>query len=82
MFFLLRGIGELALGRHKCRRAIQVLLYGGVTPFVLRRGSVFDVPVGDAYVYGAMKGELVEITAKQKDLDGIGPWKDEFFLLG
>ena len=59
-----------------------VLLYGGVTPFVLRRGGVFDALVGDAYVYGAMKGELVEITAKQKDLDGIGPWKDEFFLLG
>lgn len=39
-----------------------VLLYGGVKPFVLYRRSVFDVLVGDAYVYGAMKGELVEIN--------------------
>jgi len=61
---------------------IVVLLYGGVTPFVLRRGSIFDVLVGDAYIYGAIKGELVEIMAKQKDLDGNGPWKEELFLLG
>ena len=46
------------------------------------RGSVFDVLVGDAYVYGAMKGELVEIMAKQNDLDWNGPWKEEFFLPG
>ena len=39
-----------------------MLLYGGVKPFVLYRRSVFDVLVGDAYVYGAMKGELVEIN--------------------
>ena len=36
--------------------------------------------MGDAYVYGVMKSELVEIMAKQKDLDGNGPWKEEFFL--
>lgn len=59
-----------------------VLLYGGVTPFVLRRRSVFDVLVGDAYVYGATKDELVEIMGKQKDLDGNGPWKEFFLLLG
>ena len=59
-----------------------MLLYGGVAPFVLRRGSVFNVLVGDAYVYGAVKGELVEIIGKQKELDGDGSWKEEFFLLG
>jgi len=56
-----------------------VLLYSGVAPSALRRGSVFDVLVGDAYVYRAMEGELVEIMGKQKELDGDGPWKEGFF---
>ena len=45
-------------------------------------GEVFLMCWWEMHVYGAMKGELVEIMAKQNDLDKNGPWKEEFFLLG
>lgn len=81
-FFTTRD-GRIGIGPPQVQKGdTVVLLYGGVKPFVLRRRSVFDVLVGDAYVYGAMKGELVEIIGKQKELDGNGPWKEEFFLPG
>jgi hypothetical protein len=63
-FFTTRD-GRIGIGPPQVQKGdTVVLLYGGVTPFVLRRRSVFDVLVGDAYVYGAMKGELVEINGQ------------------
>jgi hypothetical protein len=35
------------------------ILFGGITPFILRAKDDYYALVGDAYVYGLMEGEAI-----------------------
>jgi hypothetical protein len=50
------------------------VLYGGITPFVLRKKGIYHQLIGECYVAGLMRGEAVD----ERD---AGRLKEEMFLL-
>ena len=54
------GIGPAALRQHD----LVCVLFGGVTPFIVKKDEDFYRFIGEAYVHGLMNGEAIEELEK------------------
>ncbi|PMD14751.1 hypothetical protein NA56DRAFT_754598 [Hyaloscypha hepaticicola] len=60
---------EAAIGDRIC------ILCGGKTPYVFRPGSPQNILLGDAFVFGAMNGEVIDFGLAHRDpLESLYYW--------
>jgi hypothetical protein len=59
--------GKLGIGPYDTKlENVLAILYGGKSRYILRREGLYHIFLGDAYLYGAMNGELMASGINQE----------------